>query len=101
MTLPNIQSELAQGFSSTPACLVLGAATLSASTMRPWLTKAEGILPAAERYNDSLPVNLGSGYEISIKELAETIARLTGFKGRILWDMTKLNGQPQRKLDTS
>jgi GDP-L-fucose synthase len=62
---------------------------------------AEGILLAAERYNDSLPVNLGSGYEISIKELVETIAELTDFTGRILWDTTKPNGQPRRKLDTS
>jgi GDP-L-fucose synthase len=62
---------------------------------------AEGILLAAERYNDSPPVNLGSGSEISIKELVETIARLTGFTGKILWDTTKPNGQPRRKLDTS
>ena len=62
---------------------------------------AEGILLAAERYNDSLPVNLGSSYEISIKELMETIARLTGFEGQIIWDTTKPNGQPRRKLDTT
>jgi GDP-L-fucose synthase len=62
---------------------------------------AEGIVLATERYNDSLPVNLGSGYEISIKELVETISRLTGFTGKILWDTTKPNGQPRRKLDTS
>lgn len=62
---------------------------------------AEGILLATERYNDSLPVNLGSGEEISIKQLVETIARLTGFQGEILWDTTKPNGQPRRKLDTS
>jgi GDP-L-fucose synthase len=62
---------------------------------------AEGILLAAECYNDSLPVNLGSGYEISIKELVETIAQLTGFRGEIVWDVTKPNGQPRRKLDTS
>jgi GDP-L-fucose synthase len=62
---------------------------------------AEGILLAAERYNDSLPVNLGSGYEISIKELVETIVQLTGFRGEIIWDVTKPNGQPRRKLDTS
>jgi GDP-L-fucose synthase len=62
---------------------------------------AEGILLAAEHYSDSLPVNLGSGSEISIKELVETIAQLTGFTGRILWDTTKPNGQPRRKLDTS
>jgi GDP-L-fucose synthase len=62
---------------------------------------AEGILLAAERYNASEPVNLGSAFEISIKDLVETIARLTGFGGRIVWDTTKPNGQPRRKLDTS
>ncbi len=62
---------------------------------------AEGILLAAERFNDSLPVNLGSAFEISIKDLTETIARLCGFHGRIVWDTTKPNGQPRRKLDTS
>jgi len=62
---------------------------------------AEGILLAAERYNKSEPVNLGSAFEISIKELVELIARLTDFKGRVEWDMTKPNGQPRRKLDTS
>lgn len=61
----------------------------------------EGILLAAERYNQSEPVNLGSAFEISIKDLVETIARLTEFKGRIVWDATKPNGQPRRKLDTS
>lgn len=62
---------------------------------------AEGILLATERYNDSLPVNLGSGYEISIKDLLESIARLTGFEGEIAWDTSKPNGQPRRRLDTS
>ncbi len=62
---------------------------------------AEGILLAAERYNDSQPVNLGSAFEISIKELTETIARLTGFNGQINWDASKPNGQPRRKLDVS
>ena len=62
---------------------------------------AEGILMATERYSASDSVNLGSAYEISIKELTETIARLTGFKGRITWDTSKPNGQPRRKLDTS
>jgi len=61
---------------------------------------AEGILLATERYNDSLPVNLGSGFEISIKDLANTIARITGFQGDIVWDTTKPNGQPHRRLDT-
>lgn len=62
---------------------------------------AEGILLAAERYNSSDPVNLGSAYEISIKELTELIARLTGFGGQIVWDADKPNGQPRRKLDVA
>lgn len=62
---------------------------------------AAGILLAAEGYNDSQPVNLGSSYEISIRDLMETIARLTDFDGEIRWDTTKPNGQPRRKLDTS
>jgi GDP-L-fucose synthase len=62
---------------------------------------AEGILLAAERYNQSDPVNIGSAFEISIKDLLKTIARLTGFDGRIVWDTTKPNGQPRRKLDVS
>ena len=62
---------------------------------------AEGILLAAERYNSSEPVNLGSAFEISIKDLTETIARLTGVDGRVVWDTSKPNGQPRRKLDVS
>jgi GDP-L-fucose synthase len=62
---------------------------------------AEGIILAAERYNSSEPVNLGSSFEISIKELTETIAGLCGFEGRIVWDTSKPNGQPRRKLETS
>jgi GDP-L-fucose synthase len=62
---------------------------------------AEGILLAAERYNKSDPVNLGSGFEISIKDLVETIAHCTRFSGHIRWDTTKPNGQPRRKLDCS
>ena len=62
---------------------------------------AEGITLAAEHYNGSEPVNLGSGYEISIKDLAELIARLTGFSGRLVWDTSKPNGQPRRALDVS
>ena len=61
---------------------------------------AEGILLASERYNSSDPVNLGSGIEISIKDLVEKIAAAVGFKGRIAWDASKPNGQPRRKLDT-
>jgi GDP-L-fucose synthase len=62
---------------------------------------AEGIVLAAERYNESEPVNLGSSFEISIKELTETIAHLCRFEGRIVWDTSQPNGQPRRKLDTS
>ena len=61
---------------------------------------AEGILLASEYYDDSAPVNLGNGQEISIKHLVETIALLTGFKGDLVWDSSKPNGQPRRKLDT-
>lgn len=62
---------------------------------------AEGILLASEHYNSSAPVNLGSSIEISIKELTEQIAKLTGFNGKINWDLSKPNGQPRRKLDVS
>jgi GDP-L-fucose synthase len=62
---------------------------------------AEGTLLASERYNDPEPVNLGTASEISVKELLSTIADLTGFKGQILWDPSKPNGQPRRKLDAS
>ncbi|MDD5449884.1 MAG: GDP-L-fucose synthase [Candidatus Omnitrophica bacterium] len=62
---------------------------------------ANGILLAAEKYDKPEPVNLGSGFEISIKGLASLIARLTGFKGKIAWDASKPDGQPRRKLDTS
>ncbi len=62
---------------------------------------AEGIVLAAERYNASEPVNLGSGQEISIKDLAELIIQLTDFDGQLVWDTTKPNGQPRRALDIS
>src|SRR6266516_5136822 len=62
---------------------------------------AEGICLAAERYDSSEPVNLGSGMEISIKDLVHTVKRMTGFTGEIIWDTTKPNGQPRRSLDTS
>jgi GDP-L-fucose synthase len=61
---------------------------------------AEGILLAAERYNKPDPINLGTGKEISIKELVELIARLTRFNGEIRWDASKPDGQPRRCLDT-
>ncbi len=62
---------------------------------------AEGIVLAAERYDKSDPINLGAGFEISIRELAEKIAALTGFKGRLLWDSSKPDGQPRRCLDVT
>jgi GDP-L-fucose synthase len=62
---------------------------------------AEGIALATQSYNRSDPVNIGSSFEISIKELTELIARLTGFEGRVRWDTSKPNGQPRRKLDTT
>lgn len=62
---------------------------------------AEGLVLAAEKYDKSEPVNLGAGFEISIKDLTEKIVELTGFKGRIEWDATKPDGQPRRCLDTS
>jgi GDP-L-fucose synthase len=61
---------------------------------------AEAIAMAAEKYDSSEPVNLGSGKEITIRELATLIAELTGFKGTIRWDTSKPDGQPRRSLDT-
>ena len=62
---------------------------------------AEGIILATEKYNKSEPVNLGSGFEISIKELVELIVEIAGFDGEIRWDTTKPDGQPRRCLDVS
>jgi GDP-L-fucose synthase len=62
---------------------------------------AEGIVLAAERYDGREPVNLGSGMEISIRELAELIATETGYAGRLVWDSSKPDGQPRRALDVS
>ncbi len=62
---------------------------------------ANGIVTAAEKYNGDLPVNLGSGYEISIKDLSEMIAKMTGFTGKLVWQTDKPNGQPRRGLDVS
>jgi GDP-L-fucose synthase len=61
----------------------------------------EGLVLAAERYDGAEPVNLGTGVEISIRELAEQIAELTGFDGEIEWDSSMPNGQPRRSLDAS
>jgi GDP-L-fucose synthase len=62
---------------------------------------AEGIWRAAQHYDGAEPVNLGTGEEISIRELAELTAELTGYEGEIVWDTTKPNGQPRRRLDVS
>jgi GDP-L-fucose synthase len=62
---------------------------------------AEGILLATELYNGPEPVNIGAGFEITIKELAEKIVKLTGFKGEIRWDSSNPDGQPRRRLDVS
>jgi GDP-L-fucose synthase len=60
---------------------------------------AEGIVLAAEKYNKSEPVNLGAGFEIKIRDLAVLIARLCGYDGEIVWDATRPDGQPRRRLD--
>jgi GDP-L-fucose synthase len=62
---------------------------------------AEGILLAAEKYNKPDPVNLGTGKEITVRELVTLVAELTGFRGQIVWDATKPDGQPRRQLDTT
>jgi len=62
---------------------------------------AEGIALAAERYDGPEPVNLGVGREITIRELVQLIAKLTGFAGEVRWDRSKPDGQPRRALDTS
>ena len=62
---------------------------------------AEGIVQATQKYNSSEPVNIGAGFEIKIKNLVDLIVKLTGFKGKIVWDSSKPDGQPRRMLDTS
>jgi len=62
---------------------------------------AEAIVLATERYDKSEPVNIGAGFEITIKDLAELIARFVGFKGKIFWDISKPDGQPRRMLDVT
>lgn len=62
---------------------------------------AEGIITACQKYEKSDPVNLGSGFEISIKELASLICKIVGFTGKLVWDSTKPDGQPRRQLDVS
>ena len=60
---------------------------------------AEGILLAAEKYDKPEPVNIGAGFEIRIKDLVDLIVRLTGFKGKVVWDTSKPDGQPRRLLN--
>jgi GDP-L-fucose synthase len=62
---------------------------------------AAGIIRATESFDKSIPVNIGSGHEISIKDLVALVADLSGFRGSVAWDTTKPNGQPRRKLDTT
>jgi GDP-L-fucose synthase len=62
---------------------------------------AEAIVLATERYDGPDPVNVGSGFEISIRDLVQLIAQLTGFRGAVRWDVGQPNGQPRRRLDTS
>lgn len=62
---------------------------------------AEGIMLAAEKYNKADPINLGAGFEIKIKDLVILIKELTEFKGKIIWDKTKPDGQPRRRLDVN
>jgi GDP-L-fucose synthase len=62
---------------------------------------AEGLVAGAERYDGAEPVNLGSGFEISIKDLTEKIVRICGYEGSLVWDTTRPNGQPRRMLDTT
>jgi GDP-L-fucose synthase len=62
---------------------------------------AEALILATERYNKADPVNLGAGFEIKIKDLVFLIKKLTGYKGKVIWDKTKPDGQPRRMLDVS
>lgn len=62
---------------------------------------AEGIILAMEKYDNPNPINIGAGFEIKIKDLVKLIVKLTGFKGKVVWDTSKPDGQPRRILDTS
>ncbi|HKA02584.1 MAG TPA: GDP-L-fucose synthase [Candidatus Solibacter sp.] len=62
---------------------------------------AEGVITATQRYSGAEPVNIGSGEEISTRDLAERIARMVDFRGKLVWDTSKPNGQPRRRLDVS
>jgi len=61
---------------------------------------AEAICLAADRYSKSEPINIGAGYEISIREITQLIVEITGFQGKVIWDQSKPDGQPRRMLDT-
>jgi len=94
------QGSVGAGLKPAPTITVWGSGTPT----REFLyvdDAAEAILLAAEKYNKSDPVNLGAGFEISIKDLVKLIVKLTGFKGKIIWDSSKPDGQPRRCLDTS
>jgi GDP-L-fucose synthase len=62
---------------------------------------ADALVLAADRYDGAEPLNLGTGIDTSIRELAETVQELTGFEGRVVWDESMPNGQPKRRLDTT
>src|SRR5690606_38952405 len=62
---------------------------------------AEGIVLAAERYDDPEPVNLGTGREITIRELVAMLQELVGYRGEVVWDPSQPDGQPRRCLDTT
>jgi GDP-L-fucose synthase len=62
---------------------------------------AEGIIAATEKYDKPVPVNLGTGKEVTIKRLVDLVAQLTGFEGKIIWDASRQDGQPRRCLDTT
>lgn len=96
-----VEAQAQAGMSATPPVVTAWGTGQATREFLYVEDAAEGILLAAEHYNASDPVNLGSGFEISIRDLTETIARLTGFTGDIVWDTTKPDGQPRRRLDTS
>ncbi len=96
-----VEAQAQAGTSATPPVVTVWGTGQATREFLYVEDAAEGILLAAEHYNASDPVNLGSGFEISIRDLTEMIARLTGFTGEIVWDTTKPDGQPRRRLDTS
>ena len=86
--------------SGAPSITLWGSGTASREFL--YVTDAaEAIVLATERYDEPDPVNVGAGFEITIKDLSEKIAQLTGFSGDLVWDASQPDGQPRRKLDTS